>query len=57
MNYHIARHTYEGLVSIREFPTYSEADEWIDHYSDIYDNSVVDIFSHADFIEGAAPTN
>jgi hypothetical protein len=44
MSYCIARITPEGVTAIRHFPTYSEADEWLDHYAEIYDQSIVDIF-------------
>lgn len=45
MSYSVARMCFDlgGWVSIREFDTYSEADEWFDHYADIYDNSHVEI--------------
>jgi hypothetical protein len=47
MTYHIGYYSVDQgkFVSIREFDTYSECDEWYDHYSDIYDNSVVEILS------------
>jgi len=44
MSYCIARITPEGITAIRHFKTYSEADEWFDHYSEIYCNSIVEIF-------------
>jgi hypothetical protein len=44
MSYCIARITPEGITAIRHFETYSEADEWFDHYSEIYCNSIVEIF-------------
>jgi hypothetical protein len=44
MSYCIARITPEGVIPIRSFDTYSEADEWLDHYTKIYDQSIVDIF-------------
>ena len=45
MSYSISRYSVDegGWISIRDFNTYSECDEWLDHYCDIYDNSIVEI--------------
>ena len=45
MTYHLARYTAEELVSIREFNSYQEADDWHEHYCHIYDHSWVEIVS------------
>lgn len=55
MSYCIARITPEGIIPIRSFDTYSEADEWLDHYCEIYDQSIVEIFP-ATAIEGETVT-
>jgi hypothetical protein len=45
MTYHLARYTPEELISIREFNSYQEADDWHEHYCHIYDHSWVEIVS------------
>ena len=53
MTYTVARYSVEagGWVEINgPFNTYSEADEWHEHYSNIYDFSVVKVVKSDDCI-------
>lgn len=44
-SYSVARYSFDdgGFVSINEYETYSDAEQWLDHYADIYDHSYVEI--------------
>lgn len=51
MNYHVASLTSNGILSIQQFDTYSEADLMFDAICERYPNAFIDIVSEDDLIE------
>ena len=51
MNYHVARLAPEGILSIKKFESYSEAEMHYEHYCRLYPTSWVEVVSEDDLIE------
>ena len=54
MNYHIVKLTPDGLLSIKRFHTYSEAEMLRRHYAEMYRDAWVEVVSDADLAEAEA---